>query len=226
MRSVIHIAALAAAALCIAAAPGGQSPNALTEEERREGYVLLFDGRTLGGWEGDPVLWSVRDGAIVGSTEGHSIQNPVDLYHKTEFTDFILKADIKLRNGNSGIQFRSGVLPGWRMLGYQADACDEGQQKNGPAWGNFYEQYGRGRGIMKDPFEGWRKASAVVRPRDWNTYEILADKKHIRIKLNGAVTIDTEDDRASTGLIGIQLHPGEPMEVAVRNVKVKPLPAK
>jgi hypothetical protein len=216
----------ALACLVFLSAAAAQQPNTLTGEERREGYILLFDGRTLNGWEGDRKLWSVRDGAIVGSTEGQPLKDPVHIYHTREFTDFILKADIKLRNGNSGIQFRSGTLPGFRLMGYQADACDEGQQKNGPSWGNFYEQYGRGRGIMKDPFEGWNKAKAVVRPRDWNTYEILANRKKIQIKLNGAVTIDTTDDRASTGLVGIQLHQGEPMEVRVRNVKVKPLAAK
>lgn len=217
---------LAVATLACCATAAAQRPNTLTEEERSEGFILLFDGKTLDGWEGDRTLWSVRDGAITGSTEGHPIREPVHLCHTREFTDFILKADIKVRNGNSGIQFRSGVLPGSRMMGYQADACDEGQQKNGPSWGNFYEQYGRGRSIMKDPFEGWSKAKSVIRPRDWNTYEILANEKRIQIKLNGVVTIDTTDDRASTGLVGIQLHQGEPMEVYVRNFKVKTLPAK
>lgn len=218
---VFPLTAIVSLAVILEPLRPAEPPNALTAEERRDGYVLLFDGKTLNGWEGDPALWSVRDGAIVGSTERRRIEGPVDLYHKTEFTDFILKADMKLRNGNSGIQFRSGLLPGWRMLGYQADACDEGEQKNGPAWGNFYEQYGRGRGIMKDPLEGWNKARAVVRRGDWNTYEILANKKRIQLKLNGVVTIDAEDDRASTGMIGIQLHQGAPMEVYVRNVKVK-----
>ena len=38
--------------------------NLLDEQERREGYVLLFNGKNLDGWDGDPELWSVRDGAI------------------------------------------------------------------------------------------------------------------------------------------------------------------
>jgi hypothetical protein len=170
-----------------------RNPNTLTEEERREGFIPLFDGKSLDGWEGDLKLWSVRDGAITGSTEGHPIQEPVHLCRTRELTDFILKADSKLRNRNGGFQFCSGVLPGSRMMGYQADACDEGQQKNGPSSGNFYGQYGRGRRINK---------------------------------LNGVVTIDTMDDRASTGLVGIQLHQGEPMEVYVRSFEVKPLSAK
>lgn len=197
--------------------------NQLTPQERKEGYTLLFNGKNLDGWEGDPVLWSVADGAIVGSSDGHPFKvNTFLIYRKRNFSDFILKASVKLRNHNSGIQFRSVQLPGpgWIVSGYQADVSDVGDRS---AWGNFYEERGRSRTMMKTPDEGWRKAKAVLRLRDWNDYEILADGPRIRLTFNGVVTIDTRDTKAADGIIALQLHGGEPMRVEFRDLKIKPL---
>ena len=38
-----------------------------------DGFVPLFNGKNLDGWDGDPRLWSVKDGMIVGSTEGNPL---------------------------------------------------------------------------------------------------------------------------------------------------------
>jgi hypothetical protein len=76
---------------------------------------------------------------------------------------------------------------------------------------------------MKTPDEGWRVGEKVYRVDDWNSYEILAQGKRIRLTLNGTVTVDTIDDGASSGIIAIQLHAGVPMRVEVRNIRIKPL---
>jgi hypothetical protein len=198
--------------------------NRLTPKENKDGYILLFNGKNLDGWEGDPVRWKVENGAIVGSSDGHPFKVNTFLIHKGEFANFILKADIKLRNHNSGIQFRSEVLPGegWIVKGYQADASEVDDAKS--AWGNFYEERGRSRTIMKTPDEGWLIGKTVVHHGDWNSYEVLADSDHIRLKLNGVVTIDTHDSGASKGIIALQLHAGPEMRVEFRNLKLKPLP--
>lgn len=187
----------AAALLVLAATLAGA-------QQTGDGYILLFNGENLDGWEGDPALWSVKDGVMVGST------------------DFVLTAEVRLRNGNSGIQFRSTLLPGpgWVVTGYQADFSEAGERS---AWGNFYEEKGRGRAVMKTPDEGWRTGQKLVRAGDWNEYEILAQGNHIRLKLNGVATVDTTDDKASSGVIAIQLHIGEPMRVECRNLRIKPL---
>ncbi len=202
-----------------------QAPlNHLTPQEKTEGFRLLFNGKNLDGWEGDPVRWSVHDGVIVGASDGHPFKINTFLIYKGQFSNFILKADIKLRNHNSGIQFRSQQLPGpgWMVRGYQADASEVGEEKS--AWGNFYEERLRGRGIMKTPDQGWLIAKALVHHGDWNTYEILADGDRIRLTFNGVVTIDTHDSSASTGIIALQLHAGPEMRVEFRNLKLKQLP--
>jgi hypothetical protein len=209
---------------CAISAAVAQTPNVLTRQEKAEGYIQLFNGTDLSGWDGDPELWSVQNGAIVGLSDGHPFTVNTFLIHKGTFANFILKGDIKLRNHNSGIQFRSVQLPGagWMVKGLQADASEVGPEKS--AWGNLYDERGRGRTAMKTPDEGWRIAKDLVHHQDWNTYEILADGDHIRFTFNGAVTIDMHDRAALSGIIALQLHAGEPMRVEFRDLKIKQLP--
>ena len=195
-------------------------PNTLTADEKQQGFVLLFDGKTLDGWDGDSRMWWVDGGAIVGSSDKHSPEQNTFLVYKEPYADFVLKAEVKLRNGNSGIQFRSKLLPDWVVHGYQADLSFAGERS---AWGNFYEEKGRGRSVMPTPGAGWEKAKNIVRAKDWNQYEIYFKGSHIRLTLNGVVTIDTHDERTSSGVIGFQLHMGDPMEVRFRGIKIKPL---
>jgi len=188
------------------------------------GFVPLFNGRNLDGWDGDPAVWRVENGAIVGSSDQHAVAQNTFLIYKQQFSDFVLKAEVRLRNNNSGIQFRSTHLPGpgWVVTGYQADLSEAGPEKS--AWGNFYEERGRGRAVMKTVDEGWRIGQKVYRPGEWNEYEILAQGNRIRLTLNGTVTIDTTDDKASTGVIALQLHAGAPMRVEFRNIRIQTLP--
>lgn len=219
----LHLVVITGAAIATAWAQGGQQ-NKLTEQEKKDGFRLLFNGKNLDGWDGDPVRWSVEDGAIVGSSDGHPFKVNTFLIYKGKLSNFILKADIKLRNHNSGIQFRSEQLPGagWMVRGYQADASEVGDEKS--AWGNLYEERLRGRNIMKTPDEGWKIAKGLVHHGDWNTYQILADRDHIRLTFNGVVTIDTHDSASSSGIIALQLHAGPEMRVEFRNLKLKELP--
>ncbi len=198
----------------------GEGLNQLTREEKKDGWILLFDGKNLKGWDGDPAAWSVENGAIVACTDRHSIKQNTFLIYQRRFADLIMRAEVRLRNGNSGIQFRSTVLPGWVVMGYQADFSEAGKNS---AWGNFYEERGRRRTIMKTPDEGWQKAKSVVRVGDWNTYEIFAQGSRVRLKLNGVETVDATDSKASEGVVALQLHAGPPMKVEFRNLKLKPL---
>lgn len=106
------------------------------------GYVSLFDGKALTGWDGQPGVWRVEDGAIVGETapemfDRYAFPNTFLIYHGIEAKDFDLKLEIKVeKGGGSGIQYRSsvglpsGTQPGttgqgrdprWAMIGPQAD---------------------------------------------------------------------------------------------------------
>jgi len=179
----------------------------------QEGFVPLFNGRNLDGWDGDPRLWSVRDGMIVGHTEGVALSDNSFLISRESYGNFILRVEMKLRNHNSGIQFRSERLPNWVVRGYQADAAEDNY------WGNIYDE--KGRGTLVDGWKG--KGEKAVRLKDWNDYEILCDGDHIRLTLNGTVTADVHDSARLEGILAFQLHRGPPMEVYFRNVRIKVL---
>ncbi len=175
----------------------------------------MFDGKTLNGWDGDPRLWSVRDGVVIGSTDNAPIDHNEFLITKRSYSDFVLRTDTKLRNHNSGIQFRSEVLPKWGVKGLQADMAE------GNWWGSIYDEKGT-RGTIVNGWKG--KAEKVVRPHDWNQYEITCDGDFIQLKVNGMVTAELHDASSPrSGVIALQLHMGQPMEVEFRNMRIKEL---
>ena len=80
-----------------------------------DGYVSLFDGRTLKGWDGNPKFWRVEGGAIVGeSTPSNPSGNSYLVYRDLEAKDFTLKFAIKIEgDGGSGVQYRSKTGLPW-----------------------------------------------------------------------------------------------------------------
>src|SRR5262245_37465918 len=74
--------------------------------------TLLFDGKTLAGWEGDTAnTWRVEDGAIVGGSLDRIVPRNEFLCTTKSFGDFELKVRFKLlgdrKTANGGVQFRS-----------------------------------------------------------------------------------------------------------------------
>ncbi len=187
----------------------------------KDGFKPLFNGKNLDGWDGDPRLWSVRDGMIVGSTEGNPLKYNSFLATKKSYANFILRAQAKLRNHNSGIQFRSELMPDlpWAVRGYQADMAENNY------WGCIYEEKSlKKRGILVN---GWKdKAEKVVKLKDWNDLELRCEGDHINLKVNGVETADLHDSEKLSGIFALQLHQGPPMEVYFRNIEIKVLKAK
>lgn len=174
----------------------------------------LFDSKTLDGWDGDPRLWSVHDGTIVGSTDKTKLEHNEFLITKKEYGDFALHVEMRLRNHNSGVQFRSERLPDFVVKGYQADAGENNY------WGNLYEERGT-RGTMVD---GWAAGGKdVVNLKGWNSYDIRCQGDHITIALNGKQTVDVHDSARLRGVIALQLHAGPPMEADFRNIRIQEL---
>jgi hypothetical protein len=195
-------------ALFAASALWAQTPS-------EKGFKPLFDGKTFDGWEGDMRLWKAVNGEIVGSTEGNPIkQNSFLIYKGKELGNFIFRADVKLRNHNSGIQFRSEQLPDYVVKGYQVDIAD------GNWWGGIYEERGK-RGVMVNGWKG--KAERVVKKDDWNSVEISCQGTKIEVRVNGLLTAELNDDLKLSGVLALQIHAGPPMEVRFRNIRIKEL---
>ncbi|HUR39456.1 MAG TPA: DUF1080 domain-containing protein, partial [Planctomycetota bacterium] len=177
----------------------------------REGEPL-FNGKDLANWEGDPAVWSVDAGEIVG--KGPQKRNQF-LFHKTEYSDFRLTLEIKLvpHGANSGIQIRSVPIEGGEARGCQCDA-------GAGWWGKLYEESARGLLFPKkgEAFDG----DKFIKKEDWNVYEIVAVGGRIKTAINGHPCTDLEDDKMATkGRIGVQVHSGGPMEVRFRNFRLE-----
>lgn len=176
------------------------------------GFKPIFNGKNLDGWDGDSRLWSVKNGIIVGSTEGVQLADNTFLISKKQYQDFELRLEIKLRNHNSGVQFRSEVLPNHVVKGLQADAAE------GNWWGSIYDEKGK-RGVIVNGWKG--KGETVVKATDWNDYRIYAKGGDIKITLNGLVTSELHGEEPKSGIIALQLHKGPPMLAEFRNIRIQ-----
>ncbi|MBN8788669.1 MAG: DUF1080 domain-containing protein [Terrimonas sp.] len=227
------------------------SASAAVQTADAADFKSIFDGKTLAGWEGDSVHWSVEDGAIVGTVTPETLlkTNTFLVWKGDEPKDFELKAEFKIAaTGNSGINYRSEMFPGvpHGMKGYQADIDGKNTYT-----GQNYEERGRTtlayRGqkttIPDAPGQPERNAwsamvvdgsvgnsdslKALIKAEDWNQIHIIAKGNHLQHFVNGALMSDvTDNDPAhskASGLIGVQVHVGPPMTVRYRNIQLKEL---
>ena len=211
---------------------------ALSPLSAQEGFKPLFDGKTLAGWDGNPELWSVEDGAITGKTKGpdHLAYNQFLVWKGGVVKNFELRAKIKCSASNSGIQYRSKELPEigkWVVGGYQCDV-----HANPPFNGMVYEERARGilvqngqSVIVDDKGDKWLAAErdpVKVDFTEWHEYVIIAQGNHLIHKIDGKVTIDLVDhqakNRALEGLLAFQVHKGPAMIVQIKDIMLKELP--
>jgi hypothetical protein len=240
--------ALLAASNAFAQQGGPRGPQPLPFESH-DGFTSIFDGTTLKGWDGDPKFWRAAGGAIVGqTTAGNKLtENTFLIWRGGEPGDFELKLEYRIDAVNSGIQVRSvhlppggegrgAVLGKWVMKGYQAD-IDAANQYTG----QIYEERGRAFLAMRGQYAyvpdgggpavlgalqtGADDLKAIIKVNDWNQAHIIARGNVITEILNGHVTSVLIDDDAKgrmlKGLLGLQIHVGEPMRVEFRNIWLK-----
>lgn len=142
---------------------------------------------------------------MVGRTDG--LRRNEWIVSDLSADDFHLTLEVKLVDnaGNSGIQFRSHAEDS-EVSGYQAD-IGKGW------WGKLYEEHGRA--LLWD-----QSGEEHVRLGNWNMYEVVVERKHIRTFINGQVCVDMEDPEGATrGGIALQLHSGGRTEVRFRNIR-------
>ncbi len=206
-----------------------------------DGFTPLFDGNSLAGWSGDPSLWRVEEGAIVGETkEDAPIEyNQFLTWSEGEVDDFELLVEYRIEGGNSGVQVRSFPLEDpFTVGGYQAD-IDADNKWTGTCYGEKFRGILAKRGQkvvigeegkpgqveeIGDPDE----LAEAVKPGEWNEYRIVAKGYVIEQFINGVKMSEVVDEDLDTrrrgGLLAFQLHKGSPMKVSFRNVRLKRLP--
>ncbi len=179
-----------------------------------DGWISLFNGKDLAGWNGNTDIWRVVDGAIQGKID--KIGYNTFLVYGYPFSDFMLEAKFILPNGgNSGIQYRSKVMDPAKFVvgGYQADIGDG-------YWGILYEE--RGRGILVKPV---KEVEKIIKMDDWNQYVITANGAKVKHEVNGVVTVDFDDqdekNRAADGILALQYHAPGNFEIKFKDIRIK-----
>jgi len=209
------------------------------------GFVSIFDGKTLAGWDGDPQYWRVEDGCLVGEVTPTNLLkvNSFIVWRGGETRDFELKVEYRISaKGNSGINYRSEMATNgpWAMKGYQADIDGRNQYT-----GQNYEERGRtflalrGQVTREVPDQlpeiigtlgTTNELLSVIKTNDWNEYHLIVSGNTMTHILNGRVmsmVIDEDKpNRKFSGLLGVQVHVGPPMKIEYRNFRLKNLTAK
>jgi hypothetical protein len=213
------------------------------------GMTPLFNGKNLAGWDGDPRLWSVKDGAIRGETSAENAAkgNTFLILKDRKFGDFDLRLTFRLGgSNNSGIQYRSRhitegkVNNQWVVRGYQHEIRNE--TKLPSVSGFIYDEGGkRGRVCLAGEeavFENGKKSvkntlidqaeyQKLFKLDGWNDVAIVGHGNRIRHYLNGKLILDFTDNdpqlALKEGIIALQLHAGKPMWVEYKNVRIAEL---
>jgi len=238
VRVILFVLPLLAAAAMLA----GQSSPAGADS----GFVPLFNGTDLEGWETpNRSYWSVEDGAITAkiTEENPCSVNQYLVYEKEELGDFELKLSFRM-NGwptaelphiNGGFQFRSTVIEGHDVAGYQVD------NNLDTDWlVRLYDEHGRHtlawrgeRTTITDKGEfqveeiAEAKGPAEFKLEEWHEYHLICNGPKITLKVNGKLMAEVIDNdpkqQEFTGVLALQLHSGPPMTVQFKDVRAKKL---
>lgn len=190
-----------------------------------KGFRMIFDGKTLDGWEGNLRYWSVKNGAIVGTNPSWKPMAVHDFLCTVEdFDDFELRIEAKvIGQRNSGIVVRTVKQRyTYPIAGYEVDM---GVMR----WGWFYEEGGTRQVLNRDVQKELQpRIQAELKQGDFNEVVVRCIDNRIDAWINGVPFgfTETKQDvagRLRSGKIGLQLHDGKPQVVSFRNIRVKEL---
>lgn len=209
---------------------------------KNPGFIKLFDGKTMKGWEADTSFWTIKNGSFIGEVKpGQTIKNNTFLIWRGGMpANFEFKAEYRISSeGNSGVNYRSESVKGvpYGLKGYQADIDGANLYT-----GQNYEERGRGflamRGQKAILTTGQSPKIAgslgnsdslkvFIKKDQWNTIHIIAKDNRLLHYINGILMSETIDDDARSrkmkGLLGFQVHVMEKMKVEYREIYLKSL---
>ena len=256
MLKRISFAALAALAIGAASLHADDKTAASADlgQSDANGFISLFNGKDLTGWDGLEGFWSVKDGVIdCSETKEKSVQSDLILSaskeHPEKFANFELhiKWQMVSPSGNSGVQFRSAINKPETLHvgGYQAD-IDSG----GHYTGSIYDESGiaGGRATMSMRGEKTYWDAQNVRHNtplaesgddlkgflhntgDWNDIVLIVNGNRVQYSINGHLMTELVDESPKAvltgGVIALQMHAGFTMNIQFKDISIKFLDGK
>ena len=215
-----------------------------------KGMRSLFNGKDLTGWDGDPRLWSVKDGVIHGQTTPENVANGNTflIWKEGHTKNFELRLSFRCNaENNSGIQYRSKhitegkVSNNWVVRGYQHEIRNELTLPN--VSGFIYDEGGKrsrvclvgeeatweldGKHVVKSDLIDQAAFEKLFKLDDWNDVVIMGQGNHIRHYLNNVLILDFKDNDPEKalldGILALQLHAGKPMWAEFKNLRIREL---
>ena len=227
-RYVVVLSGLSLLSVCAAAEEN--TPAVLSEAEASEGFVPIFDGKSLNGWvglDGTTDSYYVQDETLICKTTGH-----VHIFTEKEYGNFIFRLQIKLDpGGNNGIGIRARIDKEPHLYGMEIQVLDDDYYADGdPFELKDYQHHGSIYGVVPAKTGHLRSAG------QWNEQEIVCDGRHVKITLNGTVIVDADLDNVKPidghehpglkyekGHIGLHAHGNYDAQVYFRNLRLKEL---
>lgn len=186
-----------------------------------QGWVSLFNGKDLEGWQQINGLakYEAVDGTIVGTTAPNSPNS--FLCTKKLYGDFELEFDVKVdKELNSGVQIRSNSSKEYhngRVHGYQVEIAVGGFS------GGIYDEARRNKFLNADP--SGDKFRRLLKENDWNHYRVVCQGDHLQTWVNGVQVTDLHDGMTKSGFLGLQVHGvgkrTDPLKVQWRNLRLR-----
>jgi hypothetical protein len=198
---------------------GASGPSS---QQTEQGFVSLFDGKTLDGWQGSTQGYVARNGILSCRKESGG-----RLFTAKEYADFILRFDFKLEpGGNNGIAIRAPLDGRPSRAGMEIQVLDDDADR----YKNLkpYQFHGSIYGLVP------AKRGHLKPAGEWNSEEILCQGSHIRVTLNGTVIVDADLEKIDKPMDGNE-HPGRfrkkgyvgfighRSHVQFRNIRIKEL---
>ncbi len=170
-----------------------QAQNELSEEEKADGFVLLFDGKTTDGWRGfqkdlAPERWIVEDGTLHFSPKAKGSRG--DIMIDKKFSDFHLKLEWKIvEAGNSGILYLGSEDPEYGaiyMTAPEMQVLDNAAHPDAKMGTNGNRQAGSLYDLIPADPQNFNGAG------EWNQAELIVKDKHVKHIQNGVVVVEYE----------------------------------
>jgi hypothetical protein len=201
------------------------------------GFISMFNGKDLTGWDGSSTYWKVENGILTGTADGTLKYNRFIVWRGGVAKNFEWLAKVRVTpGGNSGLQYRSVERPDLGesvVVGYQCDIVPNRADYNGM----LYEERGRrilahtGEKVIVDT-EGqpWVVGTMEVKnfkAGEWHDFRVLVEGNHHRHWIDGHQTVDVidldEKGRKLEGIMGMQVHVGPKMTIKFKDLYLKKL---
>ena len=171
----------------------------LSEEEKKQGFEVLFDGSNMDKWVGSKTSYMLKDGVIEVNPTGGSGGN---LYTAEEYADFEFRFEFQLTPGaNNGLGIRAPLTGDAAYVGMELQILDN----DAPVYAklNPYQYHGSVYGVIPSK-RGYLKSTG-----EWNEQTVVVKGNDVKVTLNGQVILDGNiKDASISGTADHRDHPG------------------